>query len=163
MQGEEALWEDYNNVAVLSQSLMLLKWMCAITEVLKGLAHCPRMRFSHNQRWGWYQAIRQQYSARLLPGASQGWRALAHVQRADSCSGLRCSPTAVCPALSGRLPVSRADGMGGMPVPQLSQLRAQGMHGEHRWRAGAAAAWAPPTRTREAPLAQMQSVMKEIP
>lgn len=85
------------------------------------------------------------------------------MHRVDSCSSLRVPPQLSVPALGGRLPVSRADGMGGMPVPQLSQLRAQGMHGEHRWRIGVAAAWAPPTQTGEAPLAQMQSVMKAIP
>lgn len=35
MQGEEALLEDYNNVAALSSPLMLPKWMCAIIGVLK--------------------------------------------------------------------------------------------------------------------------------
>lgn len=52
MQGEEALLEGYNNVAVLSQSLMLLKCMCDITEVLEELVHCARMRFSYKPKMG---------------------------------------------------------------------------------------------------------------
>lgn len=72
MQGEEALWEDYNNVAVLSQSLMLLKWMCAITEVLEGLAHCPRMRFSYKPKMGLVPdnqaAVQCQSASRSIPG-----------------------------------------------------------------------------------------------
>lgn len=60
MQGEEALLKDYNNVAGLSQALMRLKWMCAITEVLEGLAHCPRRRFSYKPKKG------------LVPGSSTG-------------------------------------------------------------------------------------------
>lgn len=68
MQGEEALWEDYNNVAVLSQSLKLLKWMCAITEVLEGLAHCPRMRFLLQTKDG---AGTRQSGSSTVPGCFQ--------------------------------------------------------------------------------------------
>lgn len=72
MQGEEALLEDYNNVSVLSQALMLLKWMCTITEVLEGLAHCPRMRFSYKPKMGLVPgnqaAVQGLAASRSIPG-----------------------------------------------------------------------------------------------